>query len=73
MLECVEREIGESSDLAAGCDDAEDTALIARAIAVFEGSLIRQGNRRREKVAVSTTGQFRLARHPAATGGNSGC
>ena len=38
MLERVEREVGESSDLATGCDDAEDTALIARAIAVVEGS-----------------------------------
>ena len=38
VLERVEREVREPRDLAAGGDDAEDAALIARAIAVFEGS-----------------------------------
>ena len=38
VLERVEREVREARDLATGRDYAEDAALIARAIAVFEGS-----------------------------------
>jgi hypothetical protein len=36
VLERVEREIGEAGYLATGRDDAEDAALVARAIAVIE-------------------------------------
>ena len=36
VLERVEREVREARDLATGCDDAEDSALIARAITVVE-------------------------------------
>jgi hypothetical protein len=42
VLERVEREIGEPRDLATRCDYAEDPALIARAIAVFEKGFSRE-------------------------------
>ena len=62
VLERVEREVGVPSDLAPRRDYAEDTALIARAIAVFQGS----GGRQEEPVVVGTTGPIRLARRPEA-------
>ena len=58
VLERVEREVGVPGDLATGRDYAEDTALIARTIAVFQEG----GSRQEEPVVAETTGQIRLAR-----------
>jgi hypothetical protein len=60
MLERVEREVRVPGDLETGRDDAEDTALIARAIAVFQ----RGRSRQEEPVVAGTTGPVRLARRP---------
>ncbi len=40
VLERVEREVGEPGDLAAGRVDAEDPALVARAVAVWNAAVV---------------------------------
>ena len=56
VLERVEREVGQPRDLAPRRDDAEDAALIARAVAIGEG-VGREVTQTGAVAAVGTTGE----------------